>query len=987
MSLNLLSNPSPSILYYSLTNIHDFDEQQRTKKYKKTISKLDVGYESEDDPNHSSDKPIQPIFSIKKSQSDYYVGHELPAICSSLTHSLPLFKHNQFLPNWWRHSITSAYDTCSNPDIDLSMEETKKRTTATQAKTSLLMYSKKYTKFKRIKVPSQASSVVPNGKKKTSLNPTSTSYDASAEYTDPEQSENDVDMLSSDFNSASPTHQYPQAECQFYNRYTTTTTTGYSSDVELETTTSISETEDQQTPQSGEVSQMKIDTLTLPSSAASDAFDTFNAMISQEKVEGSEPCWDGYQHPLYYPLNPHDIDSIETTLKWEDQFLEMDQPKNSSSDDDNHPHDNTNCFLRNIDGSSSSLTPGPAGLVQNKQPLDSDSDLDDFNYVLNETEKQLFKARQSIERKKRQHPLSSFNDRHLRKYDEVVRTCETNIQCLQQILKNLHRSKNSRLNSTQAIEQLQKYLSGWHDMRQQVNDDRIRARHLLYLSQEIVKLKLRIDDDISRTQSNSTHLWLDDISLIELMSRINYELECERDSRQKLASYRADILQAEEHLNEYRMSHLDGPSSSNIDEHLHSSRLALEQLTDKIETYQNQLRALAKMIDSLIPLERQIEQKLDTYEYNNNYQLELPSMQRLLDQYNQLLITIDRPMQPRNDLHAKLRSYAQCKFDLYRKLLNEYIPKTQSKHVSFDGLINWNNNNSSRINTTSSSSSSTPQPYSNETHQKRSFSNEHRRTHGQTMPDEQPTHSSFDETSNKQSSTSSYISDDCKVLYIETVIEVAKPVFYERTSDTTTTNTETYQHHSSRPTPQSTGDTQRSFSHVYTTQQRARESSDEELSKPVNPTRLTRRQETKKIQHVDSGIEYDQASPPPSSSSSSTTFNQRTTNNHGQHKRILFPSIPSHSPSLDKTSLVHRLQASAVASDNFPLNSSIPSTADVYWTRLRQSWLRSLLLGLLILLILFFVYFSRLDTCSRTTMIRSVCRKIICVEHEGLPTL
>ena len=29
------------------------------------------------------------------------------------------------------------------------------------------------------------------------------------------------------------------------------------------------------------------------------------------------------------------------------------------------------------------------------------------------------------------------------------------------------------------------------------------------------------------------------------------------------------------------MSHLDGPSSSNIDEHLHSSRLALEQLTDK----------------------------------------------------------------------------------------------------------------------------------------------------------------------------------------------------------------------------------------------------------------------------------------------------------------------------------------------------------------------------------------------------------------------
>ena len=37
----------------------------------------------------------------------------------------------------------------------------------------------------------------------------------------------------------------------------------------------------------------------------------------------------------------------------------------------------------------------------------------------------------------------------------MLRTCETNIQCLQQILKNIHRSKNSRLNSNKAIEQLQ----------------------------------------------------------------------------------------------------------------------------------------------------------------------------------------------------------------------------------------------------------------------------------------------------------------------------------------------------------------------------------------------------------------------------------------------------------------------------------------------------------------------------------------------------
>jgi hypothetical protein len=61
------------------------------------------------------------------------------------------------------------------------------------------------------------------------------------------------------------------------------------------------------------------------------------------------------------------------------------------------------------------LTGGVAGFGGNKQVLDSDSDLDDFNYVLNETERQLYKARQSLEKKKRQQPFA-LNDRNLRKY-------------------------------------------------------------------------------------------------------------------------------------------------------------------------------------------------------------------------------------------------------------------------------------------------------------------------------------------------------------------------------------------------------------------------------------------------------------------------------------------------------------------------------------------------------------------------------------------
>jgi hypothetical protein len=276
----------------------------------------------------------------------------------------------------------------------------------------------------------------------------------------------------------------------------------------------------------------------------------------------------------------------------------------------------------------------------------------------------------------------------------------------------------------------------------------------------------------------------------------------------------------------------------------------------------------------------------------------------------------------------------------------------------------------------------------------------------------------FNETSNKQSSTSSYISDDCKVLYIETVIEVAKPVFYERTNDSSTTtnteyhhqipqstikNTEYHHHHIPQSTvknteyhhhipqstmknteyyheiPQSTlNNSQRSSKNIYMTTKQMHESSDDESHKPVNLTT-----KSNQIQHMDSGIEYDRTSPPPSSSSS-TIFNQRSMNN-----KLLFPPVTSN-PIFDETSQstlvrrVHSTKTRTLANNN---NIQLENRTNSYWNRLQQTWLRSLLLGLLILFILFFVYFSRLDTCSRITMIRTVCRKIIHVEHEGLPTI
>lgn len=222
-SLGYLPNLSPSKLYYSLTNIIDYDDEEIIrKKYKTTTSKLDIGYASEED----YDK--KPSSTLKRSQSDSQLQMKSKSnILSSLTHSLPIFETRYLVPKWWRHSITSAYDTCSNPDVDLSLEERKRK----PMKPSLLIYSKKYSKLKRYI------------EEKSSLK--SNSYDASTENTDPEQSENDVDVLL-------PVYHCQNSDTLFYNRYTATTTTGYSSDIEFETTILPNEIEDQPWLQSGQ---------------------------------------------------------------------------------------------------------------------------------------------------------------------------------------------------------------------------------------------------------------------------------------------------------------------------------------------------------------------------------------------------------------------------------------------------------------------------------------------------------------------------------------------------------------------------------------------------------------------------------------------------------------------------------------------------------------------------------------------------------------
>jgi len=69
-------------------------------------------------------------------------------------------------------------------------------------------------------------------------------------------------------------------------------------------------------------------------------------------------------------------------------------------------------------------------------------------------------------------------------------------------------------------------------MQQQVNDNRTRTRHLLHISQEIIKLKLHLDDELSHINTSLNHSWFENNSLNELKHQIYYEFNSENENRQ-----------------------------------------------------------------------------------------------------------------------------------------------------------------------------------------------------------------------------------------------------------------------------------------------------------------------------------------------------------------------------------------------------------------------------------------------------------------------
>ncbi|XP_021379680.1 uncharacterized protein LOC110467090 isoform X2 [Mizuhopecten yessoensis] len=171
------------------------------------------------------------------------------------------------------------------------------------------------------------------------------------------------------------------------------------------------------------------------SSACSDDYETAQTdiLVSDEEdglnstASVSEPAWDNY-HQVYMSMGE---DQEEQTLRWNqlEEDLEFDEiypsPKNVSLV-------SAEMERRKKEGKSR-----PRLVTQSsRQGYDSDSDLEDLHYFLDDSASQL-KITDHCLKKRRKDQFRTGIAMNSHKYAEIIATCQTNINCLQSVYNHL----------------------------------------------------------------------------------------------------------------------------------------------------------------------------------------------------------------------------------------------------------------------------------------------------------------------------------------------------------------------------------------------------------------------------------------------------------------------------------------------------------------------------------------------------------------------
>ncbi|XP_013384395.1 uncharacterized protein LOC106154553 [Lingula anatina] len=256
--------------------------------------------------------------------------------------------------------------------------------------------------------------------------------------------------------------------------------------------------------------------------------DDTDELLNSTVESFSEHAWDPYQDPPYQVVTSDDNEEKldDSHLTWENEdnfefdddyikdsgmfsaeFLSAMQPKQSTVDSA-------------LDGMATSAAsngyPSPSGYSGDSSRVDdSDSDMEDFQHVINESAKQIQVTETSL-KKQRRDAMDTGLCMDPSKYAELVATCETNLRCLQVIIEHLNAGKSLVGLTEEDVNRVHEIMTCWKDLHNLAVDKQSKSRQLSAIHHEMQMVHKYLRDlENGLEQSN-----FDDIKAVE--ERIKY---------------------------------------------------------------------------------------------------------------------------------------------------------------------------------------------------------------------------------------------------------------------------------------------------------------------------------------------------------------------------------------------------------------------------------------------------------------------------------
>lgn len=360
----------------------------------------------------------------------------------------------------------------------------------------------------------------------------------------------------------------------------------------------------------------------------------------------SETAWDNYQAPLYPTVSD---EATEPALQWSGEM---------EFEEELSPVTTNNTIITQVVAKRSDEDSGKSSRLA---PCDdSDSDLDDFYHVLDESSNQLKVTDHALQKKKKDTGLYLNTGR----YTELLATCQTNIKCLEVIYQHLNSATPV---SQDDLDRMQGLLYQWEKLRALAVERQSQCRELCLINTNLM----------------TVYNWLQ-----ELSSLIKKEQFKGLPDAQQIIK----ITQEKQALFEEKMSKLNELKESVLTFKEQHPTISVEGFLMKIGKCITELNSLRDKCATKLP---QLQKYLLVwYEYNETKK----ELDYMLKQQRQQLdsivyhLEVDLPKhQPnvQNDLRAVQKSLSLCQEKLdqlqaYRLQLTCYLDRSACAGISAD---------------------------------------------------------------------------------------------------------------------------------------------------------------------------------------------------------------------------------------------------------------------------------------------------------------